>query len=129
MRSCYRRFVFIAVSVSAQTSVSFLEMQRTLPRPGDAMSRKLDSLQRQFSAKKLEWPAKYIYVRSFKYDGQLEVWVKNERKEPLNYLKLIRFAHLQDRSDPNEWRATTRCRGFYYINELNPRSNYHLHWA
>ena len=44
--------------------------------------RKEDTLQKQFEAKKLKWPAKYIYIRSFKYDSQLEVWVKNEITEP-----------------------------------------------
>jgi len=119
--------LFIAVSVSAQTSISFLEMQRTLPRPGEAMSRKLDLLQKQFAAKKLEWPAKYIYVRSFKYDGQLEVWVKNERKEAFKLFKTYKVCALAGSLGPKRMEGDYQVpEGFYYINELNPRSNYHL---
>src|SRR5437764_5469841 len=72
------------------TQVSFLDFQRSLPRPSIAMQNKLDTLQKQFAAKGLHWPVKYMYVRSFKYDGQLEVWVSNSRKEPFKLFKTYR---------------------------------------
>ena len=71
--------VFGQASVS---SLSFLDVQRTLPRPSDALKRKEDTLQKQFKDKGFNWPAKYMYIRSFKYDSQLEVWIKNERNQP-----------------------------------------------
>ena len=57
---------------------SFISYQKTLERPGDVLKRKEDTLQRQFKTRGLIWPAKYVYIRSFKYDSQLEVWVKND---------------------------------------------------
>src|SRR4030095_14144567 len=68
-------------------STSFLDYQKTLPRPAEPLARKEDTLQKQFEAKKLTWPARYIYIRSFKYDSQLEVWVKNDIKEPFQLFK------------------------------------------
>ena len=68
-------------SKGGSNSYSFIEYQKSLPRPGEALQRKEDTLQKQFEAKKLTWPARYMYIRSFKYDSQLEVWVKNELQE------------------------------------------------
>ena len=58
-------FCGFLLSVSAQKngtsfaaiSTSFFEYQKTLPRPAEAMARKEDTLQKQFAAKKLVWPA------------------------------------------------------------------------
>jgi len=58
------------------------------------LSRKEDTLQKQFEARGLKWPAKYIYLRSFKYDSQLEVWVKNEIKEPFKLFKTYKVCAL-----------------------------------
>ena len=60
-------------SKSGSNSYSFIDYQKTFPRPSEALERKEDTLQKQFEAKNLAWPAKYIYIRSFKYDSQLEV--------------------------------------------------------
>jgi murein L,D-transpeptidase YafK len=114
-------------SAFAQTSVSFIDMQRGLQRPGDAMARRVDSLERQFQAKNLEWPAKYMYIRSFKYDGQLEVWVKNTRKEAYRLFKTYKVCALAGSLGPKRMEGDYQVpEGFYYINELNPKSNYHL---
>src|SRR5678815_4128070 len=69
------------------TYTSFLDYQKSFERPAEALSRKEDTLRKQFEAKKLIWPAKYIYLRSFKYDSQLEVWVKNEIGAPFQLFK------------------------------------------
>lgn len=106
---------------------SFIDFQRTLPRPSEAMKRKEDTLQKQFEAKKLQWPAKYIYIRSFKYDSQLEVWVKNDRKDPYQLFKSYRVCALAGTLGPKRMEGDYQVpEGFYFINEFNPRSNYHL---
>ena len=121
-------FSFIATSAVAQGPyASFVDFQRTLPRPSDAMKRKEDTLQKQFEAKGLSWPAKYVYIRSFKYDGQLEVWVKNERKDPYKLFKTYRICALAGTLGPKRIAGDYQVpEGFYYINEFNPNSNYYL---
>ena len=120
--------VLIAATGFAQgVSASFVDFQRTLPRPGDALKRKEDTLQKQFSAKGLSWPAKYMYIRSFKYDGQMEVWVKNERKEQFKLFKTYRICALAGTLGPKRMAGDYQVpEGFYYINEFNPNSNYYL---
>src|SRR6516162_224083 len=71
-------------SVYAQTSsysVHFLDYQKSFPKISEMMAREDDTLQKQFQAKQLVWPARFVYIRSFKYDSELEVWVKNKPAE------------------------------------------------
>jgi len=128
-------FCSFLLSVSAQkngtsfaaVSTSFLEYQRTLPRPAEAIARKEDTLQKQFAAKKLVWPAKYIYIRSFKYDSQMEVWVKNDTKDPFQLFKTYKICALAGTLGPKRMAGDFQVpEGFYYINEFNPKSNYYL---
>jgi murein L,D-transpeptidase YafK len=122
--------VFITTTVFAQSGVStisFIDVQRTLPRPGDALKRKEDTLQRQAKAKGFDWPVKSVYIRSFKYDGQLEVWVKNNTKEPYKLFKTYKVCALAGSLGPKRMEGDYQVpEGFYYINEFNPRSMYHL---
>lgn len=113
--------------LQAQTEVSFIDFQRTLLRPAEAMKHKEDTLRLQFKTKGLSWPAKYVYFRNFKYDGLLEVWVKGERKEPYKLFKTYRVCALAGSLGPKRMEGDYQVpEGFYYINEFNPHSNYHL---
>ena len=117
--------------LSAQSSVasytSFIDYQKSFARPSDALKRKEDTLSKQFEAKHLRWPAKYIYIRSFKYDSQMEVWVKNEIKDPFRLFKTYKVCALAGSLGPKRMRDDYQVpEGFYYINEFNPKSNYYL---
>ena len=127
--SCFR------VSLLAQSSVqnggpaytSFIDYQKSFQRPGEALQRKEDTLQKQFEAKGLKWPAKYIYIRSFKYDSQLEVWVKNEIKEPFQLFKTYKICALAGTLGPKRMEGDYQVpEGFYYVNQFNPKSTYYL---
>ena len=127
--------ISVAFSAIAQTSSqksgpsysSFIDYQKNFPRPGEALKRKEDTLQKQFEAKGLKWPAKYIYIRSFKYDSQLEVWVKNEIKDPFQLFKTYKVCALAGTLGPKRMEGDYQVpEGFYYINEFNPNSNYYL---
>ena len=107
--------------------VNFIDYQRGFTRPSDALKRKEDTLQKQFIKKGLGWPAKYVYIRSFKYDGELEVWVRNERKEPFKLFKTYKVCALAGTLGPKRMQGDYQVpEGFYYINEFNPNSSYYL---
>lgn len=91
------------------------------------LSAREDSLQKEFKAKGLEWPVKYMYIRSFKYDGQLEVWVKNREKEKFKLFKTYKVCLLSGAMGPKRIQGDFQVpEGFYYITEFNPHSAYHL---
>jgi murein L,D-transpeptidase YafK len=117
-------------SLQAQTAASnfnFIEYQKSFPRISDALKRKEDTLRKQFEEKRLPWPAKYIYLRSFKYDSQLEVWVKYEAHEKFRLFKTYKVCALAGTLGPKRMQGDYQVpEGFYYINEFNPKSQYHL---
>src|SRR5438034_1009715 len=114
------------VQKSGPSYSSFIDYQKSFQRPGEALLRKEDTLQKQFAAKGLKWPAKYIYIRSFKYDSQMEVWVKNEIKEPFQLFKTYKVCALAGTLGPKRIAGDYQVpEGFYYINEFNPQSNYY----
>jgi len=130
MKNLFTLGLSLLVSIfafSQDSYFSFVDYQKTLPRPGDAIKRKEDTLRKQFSAKKLDWPAKNIYIRSFKYDGEFEIWVRNDRKEPFKLFKTYKVCALAGTLGPKRMEGDYQVpEGFYYINEFNPRSSYHL---
>lgn len=121
---------FFAATLEAQPfkgGASFVDYQKTFQRPEESFKRKEDTLQKQFAEKKLQWPAKYIYIRSFKYDSKLEVWVKDEVKDPFKLFKTYKVCALAGAMGPKRLEGDYQVpEGFYYINEFNPRSNYYL---
>jgi murein L,D-transpeptidase YafK len=122
--------VAFTVHASAQPSISaynFIDYQKSIPKITDVLKRKEDTLMRQFQSKGLKWPAKYIYIRSFKYDSQLEVWVKNARNEAFKLFKSYKICALAGTLGPKRMQGDYQVpEGFYHINEFNPNSTYHL---
>ncbi|MBM3411978.1 MAG: hypothetical protein FJY19_01140 [Bacteroidetes bacterium] len=107
--------------------LSFVDYQRSFPRPQEAMQRKLDTLKKQFVAKKLKWPVAQIYIRSFKYDSHLEVWVKQTNESVFSLFKTYPVCALGGSLGPKRVQGDYQVpEGFYYINEFNPFSNYYL---
>src|SRR5687767_6631275 len=121
-------FLFtVSATGTAQMSASFIDFQKTFPRTSEALKRKEDTLRKQFAAKGLQWPARYMYIRSFKYDSQLEIWVKNTAKEPFRLFKTYKVCALARTLGPKRMEGDYQVpEGFYYINEFNPRSTYYL---
>lgn len=127
----FRYFIFFLSTflaiVRADAQNSFVQSQKASFRVANAFTGKEDTLQREFKAKGLQWPAQYIFIRSFKYDSQLEVWVKNDFKEKYKLFKTYKVCMQSGSMGPKRLQGDYQVpEGFYYINEFNPRSNYHL---
>jgi murein L,D-transpeptidase YafK len=117
--------LWFCISSVAQTS--FVDYQKSYNKVSDVFKRKEDTLRRQFEAKKLQWPAKYVYVRSFKFDSELEVWVKNDINAEYKHFKTYKVCALAGTLGPKRIQGDYQVpEGFYYINEFNPNSAYHL---
>ncbi len=114
----------------AQTSapaIRFIDYQRATPKMGDILHHKEDTLMKQFKEKGLIWPARFVYIRSFKYDSQLEVWVKSSQQDKYKLFKTYKVCALAGTLGPKRMAGDYQVpEGFYYINEFNPRSEYHL---
>lgn len=113
--------------LSAWAQNSFPGNQRLSPKAVSAIRTKEDSLKKQLAAMHINWPVKQIYVRSFKYDSQLEVWVRNHKNEPFKLFKTYKVCALSGALGPKRIEGDYQVpEGFYYINEFKPRSSYHM---
>ena len=118
-------FVFGVMHLQAQSA--FMTVQKQFPKVVTAFKQKEDSLKKQLAAMHIAWPVKQIYVRSFKYDSQLEVWVRNQSNEPFRLFKTYKVCALSGALGPKRIEGDYQVpEGFYYINEFNPKSNYHM---
>lgn len=116
--------VLLLNQLSAQ---NFLQEQRNNVRVATAFKTKEDSLKSQFVQQGLQWPPKQMYVRSFKYDSQLEVWIRNDSKEQFKLFKTYKVCALSGSLGPKRVEGDYQVpEGFYYINEFKPKSEFHL---
>lgn len=132
MRRHYPQYLLLVVAFclglpAVQAQYSFTQMQKTSFRVNTAFENKETILKNEFADKGLVWPAKYVYIRSFKYDAQLEIWVKNNLKEKYKLFKTYKVCMQSGTMGPKRMQGDYQVpEGFYYINEFNPRSMYHL---
>ena len=116
---CFIVFSVFSLSCLSQNAVS--PIQRLSYKLPAILSRTEDSVKKQFEKQHLTWPPQSLYIRSFKYDRQLEVWVKGDSKEPYKLFKTYNICM------PKRMQGDHQVpEGFYQINEFNPNSNYHL---
>lgn len=93
----------------------------------DIFYRVEDSLKKQFQQKHLAWPPASLYIRSFKFDRQLEVWVADSVNSKYKLFKTYKVCMQSGTMGPKRMEGDYQVpEGFYYINEFNPNSNYHL---
>jgi len=108
------------------SQTSFAEPRKTFAK--NSFSNKLeDSVKQLFMAKSLSWPPQEVYIRSFKYDRMLELWVKNKYTDSFILFKTYKVCMQSGNIGPKRSEGDNQVpEGFYYINEFNPRSSYHL---
>ena len=118
---------FIFASISLQAQPYFSTSQKTYIKPETKVERLADSIKKQFELKKLIWPPKSLYIRSFKYDRLLEVWVKNNETDSFKLFKTYKVCMQSGTTGPKRSEGDYQVpEGFYYINEFNSNSNYHM---
>ncbi len=123
--SVFLFFLFSFLFAGAQNS--FVAAQKASYKMATVFNNKEEQLRKEFEQKGLTWPAKFVYIRSFKYDAQLEVWVKNSAKEKFKPFKTYKVCMQSGTMGPKRLQGDFQVpEGFYYINEFNPRSAYHL---
>lgn len=117
---------FVAICQDAD-SLSFRSTQLTSPRVADALKKYDDSAAREFKRKNLAYPPKDIYIRAFKLQNELELWARNNEKEPYRLIRLFRVCAISGSLGPKRTHGDRQVpEGFYFIDEYNPQSEYYL---
>ena len=119
--------LIVNFTLPAYSQNSYVSMQKSSYKSSDVFSRMEDSVKKQFEKQNLAWPPEAMYIRSFKYDRQLEVWVKGSNKDPYKLFKTYKVCMQSGTMGPKRMEGDYQVpEGFYQINEFNPNSNYHL---
>ena len=106
---------------------SFVQNQKSMVKIAEVFNREEDSLIKQFKAKQISWPPSALYIRTFKFDRIMEIWVKGKDGGNFQYLKSFPICMQSGTMGPKRVEGDYQVpEGFYYINEFNPNSNYHL---
>jgi murein L,D-transpeptidase YafK len=126
-KSLLIQFLVVAFFTTSVHAQAYVGIQTSNARLASVVKGGQDTLRKQFEAKGLKWPAKYIYMRSFKYEKELEVWVKNDIQDTFRLFKIYKVCHTSGKMGPKRRQGDLQVpEGFYYISEFNPNSNYHL---
>lgn len=86
-----------------------------------------NTLKAEFQKDSLIWPAKDVYIRSFKYDSEMEVWVRNSDTLPYQLFKTYKVCAMAGAVGPKRMEGDFQVpEGFYYIQGFKPQSAYHM---
>jgi murein L,D-transpeptidase YafK len=94
-------------------------------RVSKAFSEKENFLKNQFAEKNLIWPPSNIYLRAFKKESKLEIWVLENESYVLfdEYLICKNSGEVGPKRKEGDRQVPE---GFYYIDRFNPVSNFYL---
>lgn len=115
-------FIFIMLQV-----VSFRETQLKAPRVKVAYEEKESVVKGYFKEKGLPYSGFEIFIRAFKKEKSLEVWVKEKAAEEFGLLHTYPFCASSGVLGPKRKEGDLQIpEGVYTIDRFNPKSDYHL---
>ncbi|WP_124636700.1 murein L,D-transpeptidase family protein [Taibaiella sp. KBW10] len=122
-------FCLCAGTVQAQlTDVNTVRSyQMSMPRVSAAFSKYDNILRSEFKNKGLNYPANNIYIRSFKAQNELEVWVKNNNADTFSLFKKYKVCALSGVLGPKRAEGDRQVpEGLYFLADFNPKSDFYL---
>ncbi len=109
------------------TSQNFVDQQLRYKRVKKAKKEKDFSLKHYFESKGLEYEVHNIYIRAFKQEKVLQVWIQQHVEEDYFLLKEYLFCSSSGQLGPKLKEGDEQIpEGFYFINKFNPTSDYYL---
>ena len=111
----------------ALLETSFAKQQLTYSRVRAAHLRARPKIDRMFYERGIAYPAAEMYVRVFKRERELEVWVRAPGESRFQHLKTYGICGLAGKPGPKRRQGDLQVpEGFYHIEIYNPQSQYHL---
>jgi len=120
-------FFLLLVSISSHAQMSAAPDFNFYTKETRVFKNIRDSIIQDLKQHGFVWPVSYMYLRAFKMEKQLEVWVKNDEVESFRLYKTYPVCAGSGTFGPKRREGDKQIpEGFYYINEWKPNSNYHL---
>ncbi len=106
---------------------AFLTRQLAFSRVAAARESADDRLRSAFAEAGVEYPATEIFLRVFKHERELELWARSEPDADLTLVKRYPVCSLPGQLGPKRQMGDVQVpEGFYFIDDFNPRSDFHL---
>ena len=106
---------------------SFKETQLRHIRVKTAYEEKESVIKQYFMEKKLSYQKFQVFIRAFKKEETLEVWVKETGREEFELLQTYDFCSTSGTLGPKRKEGDLQIpEGIYHINHFNPQSNFYL---
>lgn len=108
-------------------AVSFKEAQLKNERVKSAYAEKETVLKGYFVEKQLSYAGFQLFIRAFKKEQNLEVWIKEKGKEEFILFRTYAFCSSSGTLGPKRKEGDLQIpEGIYHINHFNPFSNFYL---
>jgi murein L,D-transpeptidase YafK len=119
--------VIIILALCMPFQETFKQKQLKFIRVKDAYSEKENTVKNYFLNKNLNYQGFHIFIRAFKKERTLEVWVRQSGKTTYDLLRAYDFCAVSGNPGPKRREGDGQIpEGFYHINHFNPQSNFHL---
>lgn len=106
---------------------SFKTEQRRYPRVRTAYAEKQAAVQQLFREKSIDVNDFSIYLRAFKDEQEIELWVKNKNETTYQLLKTYPICSNSGTIGPKREQGDLQVpEGFYKIDRFNPSSSFYL---
>jgi len=119
--------ISILFSVFTLNAQSFEDRQLRFERVREAEFEKDSLLKIQFEHRLMNYPPYNVYLRAFKEERILEVWVQNGPGDHYQKLRDYPFCKMSGYLGPKRKQGDEQIpEGFYFIDRFNPTSNFFL---
>lgn len=109
------------------TDEQFKQSQLAFTRVQNAYEESIDSVDNWLLSKNIGISNFEMFIRAFKKEEQMEVWVKSYDADTFMLLKTYKICLSSGFLGPKRKQGDKQIpEGVYYINEFNPYSDYHL---
>ena len=121
-------FTLFTAQVMAQADIrNFRDEQFSSERVKTAWKKYGDTLKIVLSKQGVAWPTCSVFLRAFKSQNDLELWARNNSSEEYRHIKTYRICAISGSLGPKRQQGDKQVpEGFYFIDDFNPHSEYHL---
>ncbi len=107
--------------------VSFKSTQLNQSRVKVAYEQKEKVVQHYFKSKNLDYVGFQLFIRAFKKEMELEIWIKEKDHDSFSLLHVYEFCSSSGTLGPKRREGDLQIpEGVYHINHFNPQSNFYL---
>ncbi|HEX2165826.1 MAG TPA: L,D-transpeptidase family protein [Longimicrobiales bacterium] len=112
-----------ALPTETEFALSQMQNQRVL----DARIATRFNIKRLFEERGIRYPAAEMFIRIFKRERTLELWVRSDENPSFQLLKKYDICALAGELGPKRQQGDSQVpEGFYAVDFFNPQSDYHL---